>query len=274
MPIAESPSPRIALLTSLVEADGVQYGREDSFKISHGSVLDQRFMLGVPTRGLTTAQLSRWCTALGMPERFNRRLFEQMADANLVFLGIEDGQDEGIFKIYLEFWDKVKRHVEATRRFDPLLLHLGYKWRAGSDGADGRIARYTCFPMLSVRDTLTRIQQVYGGLGESSACGLAIDIVRQAAAANPRALFIYAEVEEEGTPRRSFDINLYKSGLTLADLRGHLARLQQHFSIPEHQWTPLIARTSTRLLGHVSGGLDRANCDFLTLYYETRALDL
>jgi hypothetical protein len=153
------------------------------------------------------------------------------------------------------------------------LLHLGFKWRAGGDGEDGRIARYTCFPLLSVQDTLVRIDRLYDDATDHTAHEIARDIVLQARAANPGTLFLYAEVAEEGTPRKSFDINLYKAELTLGDIRPHLDLLKRHFRIPESEYLPLISRAGAQPLGHLSGGLDRTGQDFVTAYYETRAID-
>ena len=271
--MAEYRSAEAARLISLVEAEGIHYGREDSVKLSHGSVLAERFMLGIPMQAVTPERIVRWWTALGMPERFRTLASAQLSDANLVFLGIEQGEDECVFKIYLEFWDNVRRQVARTRRATPLLLHLGFKWRAGSDGADGRIARYTCFPLLSVRKSLTRIGAIYDGATDLAPRDIATDIIRRAAAANRDALFLYAEVAEEGTPRKSFDINLYKADLTLDDIRPDLERLQRYFCIPDPLWTPLIKRAGAQPLGHLSGGLDRASREFMTVYYETRPLD-
>jgi hypothetical protein len=98
-------------------------------------------------------------------------------------------------------------------------------------------------------------------------------IVRRAATARPGELFLYVETDEEGDPRRSFDINLYKSELRMRDIDSSLRGLGQHYGLADAEFLPLIARIGPHLLGHVSGGLDRAGNDATTLYYETQALD-
>jgi hypothetical protein len=273
MATAEPATARSLFLTSMIEAEGVRHGREDSFKMSRASLLAQRFMLGIPTQGIAPARILGWCDALGMPQRLKASLAQHLPDANLVFVGLEEGGDHGVYKVYLEFWDRVKREVRRTGRTDPLLLHLGFKWRAGGDGSDGRIARYTCFPLLSVSGCLARIGQIYQGATAREAHDAAVGIIRQAAAANPAASFLYVEVGEEGNPRKSFDINLYKAEITVADIDAFLRDLVQHFGIAAEQFEPLIARARSQLLGHLSGGLDREGKDFMTLYYETRPLD-
>lgn len=269
----EPCSERSRLLTSLIESEGVHYGREGSFKMSHGSLLTQRCLLGVPTKDIAPARILRWCDSLGMPQRLQAVFAQHLLAANMVGVGLEESPDHGVYKMYLEFWDKVRLTVRSTGRTDPLLLHLGFKWRAQSDGSDGRIARYTCFPQLSVHDTLARIEQIYGDAVTRTAPDLAMGIIRRAAAANPAALFLYAEAQEEGNPRHSFDINLYKSELIMQDIEPFLRGLAQHYCLSDEQFQPLIARVRPQLLGHLSGGLDRHGNDATTLYYETRALD-
>ena len=260
-------------LISMIEAEGVRYGREDSFKMSNARLLTKRVLLGIPTANITAQRVFRWCDALGMPQRLKNALGEHLGDANMVGVGAEESGEHGAYKMYLEFWDKVRGLVRRTGQTDPMLLHLGFKWRVQGDGSDGRIARYTCFPRLSVHDTLARIEQIYRGAATPTAQDLAMGIVRRAATARPGELFLYVETDEEGDARRSFDINLYKSELTMRDIDSFLRGLGQHYSLPDAEFLPFIARIGPHLLGHVSGGLDRGGLDATTLYYETQALE-
>lgn len=268
----ESASEQSALLTSLIESEGVQYGREDSFKMSHARLLTQRFLIGVPTQGITRDRILRWCDILGMPQRLRAALTQHLPEANMVGLGLEDGPDHGVYKVYLEFWDKVRLEVLRTGRPDPMLLHLGFKWLAQSGASDGRIANYTCFPRLSLHDTLTRIEQIYSDAAARTAKDLALGIVRLAAAANPTASFLYVEAAEEGNSRRSFDINLYKSERIMGDIEPFLRGLARHYEISEEPFEALLVRVRFQLLGHLSGGVDRSGNDATTLYYETRSM--
>src|SRR5438067_10046787 len=165
--------------------------------MSHARLLTQRFLMGIPTQGIAPARILRWCDVLGMPHPLQTTFAQHLPDANMVGVGLEDSRDHGVYKIYLEFWDKVRFDVRRTGRTDPMLLHPGFKWRAQGKGSDGRIARYTCFPRLSVHDTLARIEQIYSGALTRTAQDLAMGIVRRAATANPRTLFLYVEAVEE-----------------------------------------------------------------------------
>lgn len=258
-------------MISLIEAEGVHYGREDSFKISEAGLQARRFLVGIPTRDLASDRALGLCHALGMPERLRATFAEHLVHANMLGVGLDDGRTDGAYKVYLEFWDEVVHVVRQTKRTDPLLLHLGFKWRTG--GSDGRITRYTCFPMLSLHDTLSRIEKIHQSAATPTVQTLTTGIVRHAAACNPGVPFLYMEAEEESDPRRSFDINLYKSGLTIRDIEPLLLALGRHYCLPDSEYLPLLARIGPRLLGHLSGGLDQAGKEATTLYYETRAFD-
>jgi len=270
---ALAPTDRAHYLVSLVEAEGVRHGREDSFKMSRAGLLTNRFLLGVPMREISPARVMHLCNALGMPQSCQASFLGHLGDANLIFFGLEDDGERGVYKVYLEFWDSVRRQVRRTGRTDPLLLNLGFKWRAGGDGSDVRVARYTCFPLLSVYDILGRLQQIYADGGAPAAHAGASAIIQRAAAANPSASFLYVEVSEEGNPRKSFDVNLYKANLHVGDIHTLLSELARHFCIPAETFQPWLKRIAARPLGHLSGGLDKDGRDFMTTYYETHALD-
>ena len=77
-----------------------------------------------------------------------------MPEANTVGFGFEGSPKGGTFKVYLEFWERLRQRVAATT--NPDLLFLGFKWDAG-DSAACAIARYTCYPLLSIDGILRRL---------------------------------------------------------------------------------------------------------------------
>jgi hypothetical protein len=269
----QAPSARARFLASLIEAEGVPYGREDSFKMSSAGLVTQRFLLGVPLQGISPPRLAQLCVAMGMPQSCQASFQRHLADANLVFFGLEEDGDRSVYKVYLEFWDSVRQQVLRSRQRDPLLLHLGFKWAADGDGKDARTARYTCFPLLSVADILDRLAALYANGRASEAHAAASAIIQRAAAANPAAAFLYVEVGEEGNPRRSFDVNVYKAGLCVADIEAPLHRLAQHYRLQADRFQAWLGQVAARPLGHLAGGIDKAGEDFMTIYFETRAIN-
>jgi hypothetical protein len=72
---------------------------------------------------------------------------------------------------------------------------------------------------------------------------------------------------EENNSRRSFDINMYKANLRMRDLYPLLSRIFRYYRIPDDIFHPLYDQVKLRIFGHLSGGVDRAGRDFLTIYH-------
>jgi hypothetical protein len=267
---ADAPTGARPML-ALVRGLGVGFGFEKSFKLSAGSVQDERVILGVPTERAPREGLLRICRELGMSEAHLEQFEARLPEANTVGFGFEGGRNGGSYKVYLEFWERVVRRVRldpANRA--PQVLFLGYKWpmRAGGSPA---IAEYTCHPLLAVGGIARRLAALYPH--HSPSLVAAQEILQLAGARlGPNDSFVYVEAAEEGNPRRSFDLNFYKVGLRVGDLRAPLSRLCDSYSIPNAQLESLLVQSGTRPFGHLSGGVGREGEDFLTVYYEIEAI--
>ena len=254
----------------LIRRLGVAYGREDSFKLTCPHVLADRTLLGMRTTGLSCADVLATCRSLEMPAQYEETIETNYGDANVVLFGLEPRGSSCTVKVYLEFWDVVRRRVRETGSRTPLLLNLGVKWEPGHPLQHG-LARYTCFPLLSVGDAIGRIGVLLANSSrEMVSAGLGL--IRQAAQRVPGAAFVYLECEEAGNPRRSYDINLYQSGLRLADGQAFIDRACAHLGCPPATvWERSGPRADQRL-GHLSGGIGRDGREFMTVYYEIEPL--
>lgn len=269
VPVRYSPSARDRVLES-IETLALPHGREDSFKLETGRLLGDRLLLGVPRRAFPAIQLEALAMELGMPRAAWDVLAQRLPLANAVFFGTEDIGNEGMLKVYLEFFDDVRQGVRAGDRA-PKLLHLGVKWN--TDRPDRfEEARYVCHPLLSVRDILRRMAGCYPEGSDITGRELARDIVLRAAHRAPDASFLYLEVEETGNPRRSFDINLYQSGLTVADAGQELRGMASHLGVPAAELERELAVLGPLPLGHISGGRNRRGGEFLSVYAEIAPL--
>ena len=191
--------------------------------------------------------------------------------ANAVFFGIEERPGGAVFKMYLEFWDEVRRQVRHAPGAAPVLLHLGVKW-SGSFGGRCEVARYECHPLLAARDVLRRMQALYPADRPNAGCGAAQTIVRRSLETDPGAALLYEEVSEDGNPRRSFDVNLYKTGLRVDTVAPQLRQAALAFGIAPDDLDAELAACSGALLGHLSGGIGRDGREFLSVYTEVRPL--
>jgi tryptophan halogenase len=255
-------------MLALVRALNVPFGFEKSFKLSHGDLRTDRVIFGVRTRLVDRDSLLKACRVLGMPVPFLEQFEELLPEANTVGFGFEGGA----YKIYLEFWDRLRQRVQRDpSNTAPETLFLGYKW-AISEPARCAVARYTCYPLLSVRAIHQRLAALYNDVAAPSLqaaqqiVGLASPLI------GPNDSFVYVEATEDGNPRKSFDLNLYKAGLKVSQLYPALASLSEHYAIRRDGFDKFSTGIGVRSFGHLSGGIGRDGMDFLTVYYELDAL--
>ena len=139
---------RAALPFALLEQMQIPCGYERSFKMLPGKLLANRYLLGVDLNNIRLEQLRSICQRLNMPKEFVSSLDEHLPDANLVFLGFEDNPPSGTYKVYLEFWERVKSEVQSNpTSLSPKLLHLGFKWNV-ADNTQRTLSKYMCHPLL------------------------------------------------------------------------------------------------------------------------------
>ncbi len=264
---------RAALPFALLEELKIPCGYERSFKLLPGKLLANRYLLGVDLKNIHPAQLHAVCQRMNMPDEFIQSLNEHLSQANLVFLGFEDNPPDGTYKVYLEFWDRVKFEIQSesasleSKLLEPQLLHLGFKWNV-ADNSQRTISRYLCYPLLSTDVILQRMTEVYAEHTTAPSLNIATEIMAFAAGRVAEGSIIYMEVVEDGSPRRSFDINLYSAMLPLQDIKPALLRLREHFEIPINSFDRLLHLTCDKSLGHLSGGINQHGEEFLTIYYE------
>jgi hypothetical protein len=254
-------------LISHLKDGGLAYGREDSFKLRSEQLLSGRILIGVDCRQAPATNMLALAARLGMPADCITPLLARSANANRVFFGIEHSAGSTLLKVYLEFWDVVREQVRLTGTRAPQLLHLGVKWDSARP-AEHDVARYDCYPLLGVRDILRRIALCYADPA-SPLCALAQALVRQAAQRNRAASLLYLEVSEEGNPRKSFDINLYKAGMLVDDAQAALAAAAAQLRVPAADLARQLQWLGHCPLGHLSSGIDRHGREFLSVYAET-----
>ncbi len=259
-------------LFQLIEDLHVGYGFEKSFKMAPKKLLGNRFLLAVNKKDTQQERILAICEQMDMPENFFETFKENLSDTNTVGFGFEKNERGCVYKIYLEFWDKIKKEVYyKVDKTEPVLLHLGFKWDA-LDNTKRAVARYTAFPLLSIKNILKRISTIYDALEERTPFEIAKGVIELASSRAVNEMFIYLEASEENNPRRSFDINLYKANLPLSALYPYLKKMCHHYSIPPEEFNLLYDQINTKTFGHLSAGIGKEGEDFLTTSYEIEAL--
>lgn len=259
----------LPLLLQRLDGLGIPYGREDSFKCVPDEVISDRVLIGVNVGTNSAENLFSIAVENGLPASGLAALVPYAAVANAVFFGFERSGATQVCKLYVELWDQVRRQVRLTGANAPLLMHLGVKWDPARPDRHV-LARYDCHPMLGTAAILRRMALCYPSATEVHEA--ARDIVAVAAERNPDASMLYLEVSEEGNPRRSFDIKLYKARMRVNDAAAQVRLAARALRIPDHLLERELQRLGPCPLGHLSSGIDRHGRPFLSIYAETLAV--
>lgn len=247
-----------------------QIDYEPSFKLVRGRVLENRFLLGINRREMDSdadARITSVCEAVKMPSALLQSFKQTLGDANHVYFGVEKDARTLIFKAYLEYRDKIEQQIDAEgvagRAFR---LFSGFKWDTSVVGRQA-VAFYEWFPSIPVKDLLERLRATIEAGRHGELIGIVEGIIQQASERISEEDIQYIEVREEGNPRRSFDINLYKAGLQLEALYPHLSAALRHYNVAPERFQALFQRVRMERFGHLAGGVDRHNDDFITVYH-------
>ncbi len=259
-----------SFLFQLVKELDVSIGYERSFKILERSLLSDRFLLGISKKEIEYKAQDRIihvCEQMGMPPSLLEIFGQCLFDANYVHFGFEDDGASCIYKVYVEFWDRIKETLNPPQNAArPHLLHLGFKW-SPFEPEKKAITRYTWHPWLTEAQILDRVRVIADPGRHGHVFETAKALINIAAARMPHQDILYLEVTEADNPRKSFDINIYRGGLLVGELYPLLARLGQHYNIPYTPFHELYNQVKTERFGHLSGGINREGKDFCTVYY-------
>jgi len=246
----------------------LKYDVEKSFKITRNRIFPNRYLLGISQNKISEYQINYICKKMNMPENQLKIFLENLSDANMLLLGFEENENNCIYKVYLEFWDKLKNKLyQQPNKINPELLYLGFKWNQ-IDNTENIITQYICHPLLPVRSIIKRLSSIYHCDENKTAFDIVQDMIKIANKRIVNGSFIYLEISEENNPRKSFDINLYKANLQLKDIYPLFLKMCEYYLIPCDDLNLFYHQISDKTLGHLSGGIDRDGRDFLTIYYE------
>lgn len=242
-------------------------GYEKSFKMSERSLLDQRYLVGIDVDRLPQEQVFKICRKLEMPQAFLARLNQELALADTLHFGFEQGEGSAIFKLYCEYWRRLD--AAQARGEESLELHRAFKWDA-LDSNRYTVATYRCFPGLSSEQAMQRIAHLYSGQADHPVVELVHWLLQQLAD-RMKGPAMYLEVAEADNPRASFDLNFHAAELKLETIAPQLMAQAARYALPAAQFKILSRELAAKTLGHLSGGTSRDGRDFLTIYYDPRS---
>ncbi|HSH42839.1 MAG TPA: hypothetical protein VK973_12015 [Arenicellales bacterium] len=258
-----------ALPFRIVEAFGVGCGYERSVKLRPGRLSVNRYLLGIQAADVQATQWLEACRRLNMPEALIDEFRAGLLEANVVLIGFEDdGPGSCIYKLYLEYWDRLRDKLRAGQPpAEPHLLHKGFKWYI-DEPSRCVVTRYECLAGLDAGGIRDRIEQIYQDAPDPGCRDAALGILEISRRHAPRRQFLYLDVSERGNPRRSFDLNLYPAGLHVGRFAEQIRNAAVSLDAPLRDLDRLLAMVSDRPFGHISGGLSRDGEEYFTFYHE------
>ena len=266
----QKPAEQAAVLPfRIIESLGIGCGYERSFKLSDRSILANRYLLGIHTGDVTRNQLTGACRQLNMPHNFQVEFLDGLPGADTILFGFEDDEQAGsIYKVYLEYWDRLRhRLLTGDSPREPYLLHKGFKWQINAPDKQ-TVTLYQCLPGLAVEEIRNRIFRIYRDMPQPRGIGAVIGIISAAQRQKADDRYLYMEAGESGNPRKSFDLNLYPAGLRVEQIAESIRDAAAAFGVPEDKLEKLLSIIRDKFFGHLSGGISRTGKEYVTIYYE------
>ncbi|MBE7182859.1 MAG: hypothetical protein INR68_00460 [Methylobacterium mesophilicum] len=264
----ETVQPQFALsepgrhLLRMIEGLDCAFGLERSFKLGPDGINRNRLIASLHKSAFgaePAGPIRRFAEELRMPLFLLDRFMGQLDETEFVHFGFE-GPDT--VKIYFERSMQAPLLPEDRNR---RLVHLAAKWNP-DDPARAAVSRYYIPAGATGAERVgAHLDALSSDLAPSAT--LARDMLALAATRCAGDALFFMEVEDEQTPRRSFDLNIYPADLRVAALEEPLRRLLARYRLDPATVDPLLAEIGRSALGHLSGGVDRHGRDFATVYY-------
>ena len=251
-----------------VAALGVPYGFERSCKITGGGVFSDRYLLSVHRTALGAdplGQIRSLFAPVGMPDALAAELAPNWIGTDVVHFGYEAADDVEICKVYFEHVDALRR-AQAQGDDQPVLVHRAWKWPLPA-AQRFLVTDYTWRKKTLGENLMTRISQFCEPAGDGHPSVRVVRKVREAAGDAVAFDDLMLLEVEEGTERRSFDLNLYPAKLTLRQIAPALDRLGDDFGVQRAQFDAVFDPILGLKLGHISGGYSRDGRPFVTIYF-------
>jgi hypothetical protein len=256
-----------ARLMRLVDELGVPHQHERSMRLSRGELLSHRFLLTMNRADLGDDALGKTlgiCRELRMPAAAEFEAAARFDEAVCVHFGFEASPKGSVCKLYLERPMVPAEKDAAAAAGRSVLVHTAFKWSPGA--GTHVLARYLWRPEPTLPQVRARIAELLGG-ESTRAAQLAFDVLALGLERAPLDRLQLLEASEEGSPRRSFDLNLYAAEREMQDAQATLYAMRDHFGVPPGRFQAIYDQVRHQRLGHVAGGVHRDGSEFLTVYF-------
>jgi hypothetical protein len=241
----------------------ISFGFERSIRLHAGCFESRRALYSFAKQDLGPQALEfvlQQTQAMNAPETLQLSLSRFFSAAAFVHFGFECSGDVLIGKCYLELPAPSVDAPLASGR----LQFLGFKWSMNSN-AVAVVTRYRTHAAFTWPDVEQQILKNTGSkcrtiLGSLLADLRRIDLPEQQ-------VFHLLEIEEEGSDRHSYDLNVYDLQRSVCDLDQHLPQIATAFELPDAELQAWQRRFASAPIGHIATGQGRNGQPFVTLYH-------
>ncbi|MCR9199665.1 MAG: hypothetical protein NXI04_13550 [Planctomycetaceae bacterium] len=249
---------------------------ERSLRLAAGTVETRRGLLSVPAsvlrqHNVPAAEVLQICRAMSSPESHRSSIARFLPSAGCIHFGFEATHTVRIGKCYLELPSSTASQ----------LVFLGFKWSLDDDRL-AVVSRYRALPISDQPGLKTQLLQQIPSTGRVAAAELIDTCVPASLTTQQLGELRLLEVSEEGSPRRSLDLNVYERQLTLRDIAEPATVFATGFEealateaaeMTNRRLTDWLTQHADSQLGHISLGTDRQEKPFLTLYHAADVSD-
>lgn len=203
------------------------------------------------------------CRAMQIPERLVPNIARFFPAAAFVHFGFEYAGSAMIGKCYLELPAPAPDAAPVQGR----LQFLGFKWSMN----DASVAVVTRYRALSIShwDAATALMLANTGISLPPAMSKLMNGLRPHESSKDDALQ-FLEIEEEGSNRRSYDLNIYDNCVSVSMLADALRAAAIILNVDSDAIEQWLESNATAPVGHIATGLGRDQQSFLTVYYDAQ----
>ena len=244
-------------------------GIEQSVRMSPGILETRRCLISFSLAEAgheAAADVQQICRAMNAPNTFLQGIARFINAAAFVHFGFEYSGTTRIGKCYLELPPPDPSQPWLAGR----LQFLGFKWCL-QNSSIAVVSRYKS----SLVQDWSEIKSVLLAATDPKLRPILDSMLQQLQPSSPQASKIYPllEITEEGSDRRSWDLNLYDGQWSLRQVQSILLAAVETLQIPQQDFFPWILPISSSALGHIATGIGRNGESFLTVYYGARGVE-
>jgi tryptophan 7-halogenase len=244
-------------------------GIEQSVRMSPGILETRRCLISFSLAEAgheAAADVQQICRAMNAPDTFLKSIARFINAAAFVHFGFEYSGTARIGKCYLELPPPDPSQPWLARR----LQFLGFKWSL-QNSSIAVVSRYKS----SLVQDWSEIKSVLLAATDHKLRPILDSLLQQLQPSSQQAAKIcpLLEITEEGSDRRSWDLNVYDGQWRLGQIQSSLLAAVETLQIPQQDFFPWILPISTSALGHIATGIGRNGEWFLTVYYGARGVE-